>query len=67
MSQLDCKWKSECFSAFDLEKCKKIGKISEILFGGPRTDKIFRENDVKKVVKNSEIFSRKCRNIFGGP
>src|SRR6218665_167362 len=33
------------FSVLDPEKCKKIGKIGEILFGGPRTQKKFREND----------------------
>ena len=33
------------FSLLDPEKYKEIGKIVEILFGGPRTDKILREND----------------------
>ena len=33
------------FSVDDPEKCKEIGKIGEILFGGPRTEKKFREND----------------------
>ena len=42
-------------------------KIGEIPFGGSQTDKIFRENDFKKVVRNSEIFPQKCRNFFGGP
>ena len=27
------------------EKCKEIGKIGKILFGGPRTAKKLREND----------------------
>jgi len=27
------------------EKCKEIGKIGEIVFGGPRTETKFREND----------------------
>src|SRR6218665_615284 len=68
MSQLDCKWKLECFfSVLDLGKCKEIGKIGEILFGASRTDKRFRENDFKRVVRNSEIFPRKCRYFFGGP
>ena len=35
-----------CFmSLIDPEKCKEIGKIGEIVFGGPRTEKSFREND----------------------
>ena len=36
------------FSVLDPEKCKEIGKIGEILFGGLRTEKTekkFREND----------------------
>ena len=33
------------FSVLYAEKCKKIGKIGEVLFGGPRTQKDFREND----------------------
>ena len=33
------------FSVLDPEKCKEIGKIGEILFGGPRTEKQIREND----------------------
>jgi len=36
----------EClFSVLDPEKCKKIGNIGEIVFGGPRTEKNIREND----------------------
>jgi len=46
MSQLDFKWNLECFfSGPDPEKCKEIGKIGEIVFGGPRTKKNIREND----------------------
>jgi len=62
------------FSVLDPEKCKEIGKIGEIPFGGPRTEKNFRENDQKTVVKNPEIFPRKCRffwwsrqNLSSGP
>ena len=34
------------FSAvLDPEKCMEIGKIDEILFGGPWTKEKFREND----------------------
>jgi len=33
------------FSVLDPKKCKEIGKIGEILFGGPRTEKQIREND----------------------
>ena len=33
------------FSLLDPEKCKKIVKIGEILFGGPKTEKKFTEND----------------------
>jgi len=32
-------------SVRDPEKCKEIGKIGEIRFGGPRTEEKFREND----------------------
>jgi len=47
VSQQDFKWNLECFflSLIDPEKCKEIGKIGEILFGGPQTEKKFREND----------------------
>jgi len=35
-----------CFlSLIDPEKGKEIGKIDEIAFSGPRTEKNFREND----------------------
>jgi len=34
------------FSVLDPEKCKEIGKIGKILFGGPRKEnKNLREND----------------------
>ena len=33
------------FSVLDPEKCQEIGKIGEILFGGPQTENKFREND----------------------
>ena len=56
-SQLDCKWKLECF--FCPEKCKGIVKIGEI-FLVVRKPKKFRKM-TKKVVRNSEIFPRKCR------
>jgi len=32
-------------SLTDPEKCKEIGGIVQILFGGPRTEKKFTEND----------------------
>jgi len=38
-----------CFlSLIDPEKGKEIGKIDEIAFSGPRTEKNFRENDWKR-------------------
>jgi len=45
---LDCKWKLEIFSVLYQvypEKCKEIGKIGEILSGGPRPQKDCREID----------------------
>ena len=33
------------FSVLDPEKCQEIGKIGEILFGGPQTENKFRENE----------------------
>src|SRR6218665_1098285 len=36
---LDCKWKLEIFFVLYHGKCKEIGKIGEILSGGPRPQK----------------------------
>ena len=55
-----------CFlSLIDPEKGKEIGKIGEIVFGGPKTDTKFRENDWNR---SSEIqkFSRENVEFFGG-
>ena len=49
------------FYVFDPEKCKEIGKIGEIVFGGPQSEKKFRDNDLKR---SSEIFPRKFRNFL---
>jgi len=56
VSQLDCKWKLECFFyVVDPEKCKEIGKIGDILYGGSRTKK-----NLEKMTKKG---SQKFRNF----
>jgi len=48
------------FSVLDIEKCKEIGKIGEILSGGLRTEKKIRENDLKR---SSEIKKFPRKNV----
>jgi len=54
------------FSVLYPEKCKEIGKFGEILFGGLRTDKKLRENDLKRSSKIQK-FSQENVETFGGP
>src|SRR6218665_3091686 len=55
------------FSVLGPEKCKEIGKIGEIIWGGRRAEKNLGKMTKKRVVSNSEIFQRKSRNFLCGP
>jgi len=63
---IDCKWKLECFSVLDIENARKLGKFAKF-FLMIRVPRKTVGKMTKKVVRNSEIFPRKCRNLFGGP
>src|SRR6218665_1641551 len=63
---INCKWKLECFSVLDIENARKLGKFAKF-FLMIRVPRKTVGKMTKKVVRNSEIFPRKCRNLFGGP
>src|SRR6218665_2993633 len=63
---IDCKWKLECFSVLDIENARKLGKFAKFFLMIREPRKTVGKM-TKKVVRNSEISPRKCRNLFGGP
>src|SRR6218665_139328 len=63
VSQLDCKRKLEFLQFLTLKYPRKLGELARFFLVVREP----RKHLGKKVVRNSGIFPRKCRNFFGGP
>src|SRR6218665_401458 len=55
------------FLSLTMKNERKLGKLAKFILVVRKARKNLRKMTKKEVVRNSEIFPRKCRHFFGDP